>query len=865
MKRKPQGHFSRLATFYVDLASRHSFKTLAMFGFFTLVMVYFATNLRIQTNLRVLLPQGTQSVVTLEESELRMGSADFFTIAFQDTSIEKVARMQKVIADSVTKWPEALMVQYDQDPTFFEEHALLYFPVGQLEDLRDRLRAMVDKGKEKANPFLIDLVEDAEEIPANLDGWPDSLELYRQGLPMNVVETMLRKIEDGKGEKKTKALSTSVGTEVKPIPELPDSIHSRLIGWNENKGVWVGVVMARLNGSSTEAKFAGDMKDRGEALLKESQARLGQLMKAKVVGAYRDPSSEIDQVNTDMWFSGILAIILILGLLAFYMHRPANVAVVFVPLLVAMAWMMGSADLLFGRLTVLTSFVIALLSGLGIEYNIHIYSRWIEERRNGKDAKAAMEISLLRTGRSLVSAMVASIVCMLALQVGHFQGFKEFGVVISMGIFFAFLSAILILPPLLFAVLRIADFSRAHYGSKFDWLLPSADVAAGATLVPKFKFSQRSIQILFTVAMIVTVVLAFAPKVGFENDFRKLRGENTGAGIRYSTAVDKGQSTRPSVILAKNEEQMREIHDQLSKRYGTPKDSMLKSFVTIASFLPSEDDQEERIGVLEEIQAIIDGPSMQKADSSTRARADQLRKYLQTEEFEFEDLPEYARQFITESNGTYGSFGYIYSDFRESDAGEGLKFQEGFQTFETKQGPVHVASSGFIYADVVSMVKSDSGKLALFVFLFLAIVVFLDTRSWRGLAVNLGYIGLISLWTWCVMGWFGWKIGMFNIVVIPALLSNTVDATIHLYHRRMELGAGKLGEIYHTAGSSVLAGTLTNAFGFLALCFVSHAGLRTIGSLAFVGYLSGILIMFLVMPFLLEVFCPKDPQGEGHE
>jgi predicted RND superfamily exporter protein len=127
--------------------------------------------------------------------------------------------------------------------------------------------------------------------------------------------------------------------------------------------------------------------------------------------------------------------------------------------------------------------------------------------------------------------------------------------------------------------------------------------------------------------------------------------------------------------------------------------------------------------------------------------------------------------------------------------------------------------------------------------------------------VNMGYVGLIAIWTYGAMGWLGLKLGMFNIVVLPALLSNTVDATIHLYHRRMEAGAGKIGEIYNTAGSSVLAGTLTNAFGFLALIVVAHQGLNTIGMLACLGYAAGILIMFLAMPFLLEVVCPKEPQA----
>jgi hypothetical protein len=79
----------------------------------------------------------------------------------------------------------------------------------------------------------------------------------------------------------------------------------------------------------------------------------------------------------------------------------------------------------------------------------------------------------------------------------------------------------------------------------------------------------------------------------------------------------------------------------------------------------------------------------------------------------------------------------------------------------------------------------------------------------------------------------------------------------------MQAGAGKLGEIFEASGSSVLAGTLTNAFGFSALVVVAHQGLNSIGILASLGYISGIVLMFTAMPFLLEVLCPKEPQT-GH-
>ena len=878
-----KGPFQKFAHGYVKATSSHPWISLGILGVVTVVMGILASQIRIRTDLRLLLPSNTPSVQALGLSEKRMGSTDFFTIAFEDSSAEKVGRFQKALAESLSVWKESQWVQYDEDRRFFERHALLYLPADQLHDLEARLRSM-SKMATDFNPLAMDLMADEPEAPANLDGWPDRLALYKQGIPMDVVEGLLERLE--KESRKAPDATESVDSSKSAAsPSLPDSLKDRMIGWHADKGKWVGVVMAQLRIPSTEASFASLAKEYGERLCHNTQAKMGIEIHSAVVGAYRDPSSEIEEINADMWIASTVALILILGLLFYYMRRPANVAVVFVPLLVAMVWMMGAAEIVYGRLTVLTSFVLALLSGLGIEYGIHIYSRWMEERRNGHTSETAMQISLSKTGRSLVSAMAASITCMLALQVGHFQGFKEFGIVVSMGIFLAFLASMLVLPPLLFAMLRLGKRASGQHGI-VRWFAPSEEYVEGATLVPKWNWSKAFLRGAFAVTIVVTVAALFAPPAGFEDDFKNLRGgkgrfewisskvsaltKDSAAEakkkdrISYGRAVGKGKNTTPSLILAQSEEQMREIHDTLGARFGGEADTMLKSFVTIQSFVPRPEVQSERLAIMAEIRKLLDSDAFSKADDEQKAKLALLRRFTICDSFGFDSLPPYARRFMTEADGSHGKFGFLYGDLRESDAVESRKFQLRNGEFKTSTGTVPVASSGFIYADVVQMVKEDVGRLAIAVFVFLAAIVWIDTRSWRGLAVNMGYIGLIAVWTYGAMGWLGLKLGMFNIVVIPALLSNTVDATIHLFHRRMEAGAGKIGEIYHTAGSSVLAGTLTNAFGFLALIVVAHQGLNTIGMLACLGYAAGILIMFLTMPFLLEVVCPKAPQ-HGHD
>jgi predicted RND superfamily exporter protein len=263
-----------------------------------------------------------------------------------------------------------------------------------------------------------------------------------------------------------------------------------------------------------------------------------------------------------------------------------------------------------------------------------------------------------------------------------------------------------------------------------------------------------------------------------------------------------------------------------------------------------------------EIKEQLDARALDRVDSSTRADLEMLRRYLDPGAFGFDSLPGWARRFLTEADGRTGEFGYLYGELRESDALESGKFQERFGNVPSSEGPVMVASSGFIYADVVRMVKGDGMRLAIFTFLILIVITWLDMRSWRGVLISCGFVALSSWWTFKLMGILGLKLGMFNLVVLPTILSVSVDSVIHLYHRRMELGRGKIGELYQTTGSAVLAGTLNNAFGFLGLCFVSHKGMQTIGFMATLGIGCGLLVMFTVLPWLLEALCPKEPQVE---
>jgi hypothetical protein len=639
------------------------------------------------------------------------------------------------------------------------------------------------------------------------------------------------------------------------------------MNWHEAKKVWVGVVLVQLNQPSTNALFAKSMYDRGEGLIaRMNPESYDPTLVAKVAGAYRN-FNEIDQVSADAAIAGIISLVLVMLLLWFFVRKPVSLVLINVPLFVGMTWAMGITFLVYQRLTLLTVFILSLILGLGIEYAVHLYARWAEESRRLRDPVEAMVKAMTATGRSLLAGAATNIFAMLSLQMGQFAGFREFGVVVSIGIFCALLANWIVMPPVFFLVLRGAGWLGRRSPDAVKWvlrqLLPSSSTGVqGGLLVPYIPFNGRLLKFLGWGAAAFTLLIAFGPQVKFENDFRNLRGKSTGAGISYGRAVGAGKNTSPAIILGKSEAEMRSVHDSLAARYGDPADSMLTGFITLQSFVPSPEDQAERLAVMAEIRGKLEGRALQRADSATRADLDTLRRYLSAQAFGFEDLPGWSKRFLTEADGSHGRMGFLYAKMRESDAIESGTFQRRFQTVASDQGPVLVASSGFIYADVVRMVKRDGPILALATLALLLLITAIDMRRWRGVAIVMGFVVLSSFWTYKLMGLLGLKLGVFNLVVIPTILSVSVDSVIHLYHRRLALGAGKLRELYHTTGSAVLTGTLTNMFGFLGLCFISHKGMQTIGQLAALGICSGIVVMFTALPCALEFLCPKEPVAE---
>ncbi len=835
-------YWQRFVIRYVRISQRHPYVLLAIFFAFALVGIRLAaTGIAVETDLAALLPENTPSVRALEMSETRIGSIDFFTIAMQSQAgnTDAIVKVQDLLKARIeAEWKDAQWVQVERDTTFFKEHALYYLKTADLEDLLDRLDYEFTTTVADKVPGMINFLDDGDGTEG-LDHWYREEIVTSLGLPPQVEQSFNDFFKEQTDEKEQDSDES---------PKLPSKYADRLISPEGD----IGVVLVQLDKPSMDIDFTRVAMARGEKLIDEIDPKsIDPTMTVQVVGAYRK-FKEVDAISRDGTLATIISVVLVLMLILVFFRSFRTIAVVFFPLFVAASVTMGVVALTFGRLTVLTVFILALLVGMGIDYGIHLYGRILLNARRGTELDVACRRSLFSTGRALLMAALTTIASLMTLLFGHFQGFREFGIAASYGLVFCVGASILVIPPMIFALQRLRPIRVVSERNSLENEKTELSKSALSTWMPR----------AFFFGILLTLALGwFVPRVIFEYDIRNLTASETHTLIDYLRALGKDASTTPGVIMASSREQMKKVHAHLLKRLVEDHDPTLTSFITYYTFVPPMEDQEERQEIINEIGDIVHTRAMQKLTGEKKRLVDELTTMADAKPFDHKDLPDWASRIVTEADGSVGKIGHLYAKIDNWNVYSGQEFFEQYGDFHIDGEWLPVANSRFILSDVVSMVKKDGLRLLVLVSLALIVILFLFTRRISGTCILFGVLALSSLWTAGIMGLANIRLSLYNIIVIPVILGVGIDGAIHLYHRHLDPRSKGLADTLRSTGVTVTASSWTTMAGFMGLLFVEHKGLKTIGMLGSIGVALSWFGVMVLLPFLLDRFI-RPPENE---
>jgi uncharacterized protein len=175
--------------------------------------------------------------------------------------------------------------------------------------------------------------------------------------------------------------------------------------------------------------------------------------------------------------------------------------------------------------------------------------------------------------------------------------------------------------------------------------------------------------------------------------------------------------------------------------------------------------------------------------------------------------------------------------------------------------PERFSISGEAYLRL-SLTQSIQGQLGILIPIVLAamcLVLFLSSRTFRGVWVPLLVVGLAVMWTFGLMGLFGVKVTIITFVLPVILLAIGIAYGIHIMHRYEEeiaRGESQREAVIHSAtaiGGAVAMAGLTTMGGFLSLLTCYMPLFAQFGAIAAGGVGLTLVLALLVVPALLAV------------
>jgi hypothetical protein len=780
---------------------------LALFVLLGLAGALLASRLEFRGSFVELLPEGAREVQDLTRVSQKAGGDGYLVLRARGATPEQLRAFASELQGRLEKLPRVRYVEHRYDVGFFQRNGLLLMPVERLRALHTDLSSRLRYEKEKLNPFFVELVE--TEAPPTLE------EIQARYAPAAPVK---------------EHLSSADGREV--------------------------YLLVKPAGTAADLGFARGFVDEAKAVAAEV-ARGYPGVEVDATGNFQSRIEEDVVMRRDLANAGLLSALMAMGLILLATRRVSALAVVGLPVLVGVTCTFAFAQLAIGHLNVVTGFLVAILIGLGIEYGVHLSMRYWEERRD-KDVPGALSAAVRGTFSGAITSAVTNAAAFLVLLFAQFQAFNQFGLLAGVGVMLAVLAAYGLGPSLL----AIAERMRPER--------PRAAVAEAPGESASTRGGRRwPTSLVSGIALAVVAFAGFsafmAPRLGFETDMRKLKGDSPSSRLDDHITAQLGSPLNPAILLVDDLEQaraVRQIVSDVQARHGA--NSVFQQSASLVDLLPA--DVERRQAEIARLRELVDGlPASMTEDERVKA----FRELLLATPYGVEQLPVEARRRFEALDGQ-GMFLLVFPSVSNYDTRDlhrwAAQLDEVVEAARAKGIDLAVLDSNRIASRIFALVRGDGP----FILGAAAVVVFLAIfASLRSLKRALLVAGPLFLGMVCLAGGmylFDVQLNFINAVVLPNLLAIAVDNSVHLYHRYEEEGPGSLGKVVRHTGLAAVVATLSNAAGYGALLVANHQGLRSIGQIALLGVMCtflGTTVFFPALLALLERWKHRGGQGAG--
>jgi predicted RND superfamily exporter protein len=819
----PLGRKQRLLL-EVERFSRRHYGLVFFLSFLSLVAAsWLGSHLRLESDVLQLIPKGNRQVDTFREALRDFGSIDYLMVlleAGQGEGVDELEDFADVYAEKLLDQHdlvESVEYRFQPDARFLElftQNALLFLPPSELPEIA---RSLTDE-------------QIGKQIRANRVSLASPTATLTEGLvvhdPLGLMSGLVGRLLSHRGALKID-LSDGyyVAEDGRALLLLVKPVHP-----SQN---------LEFDRKLLEASRSAEAATREELAAEGGET-------PKIAAVLRN---------------GLISFFAVTGLYWLCYRRFAALFYSTVPLLVGQALTFAAAYFVIGSLNSASSALPALLMGLGTDFTIVMYARYVEERQGGATIADATEAMVGETGLGVFTGVITSAGTFYAMCISGFRGLNDLGLLIGTGILLCGVAIVFLLPAMItwnegVRKRKVDPIKRLHLQSfGLERLIP---------------FSARHRTAVVTVVVILAAIGGLlATRLGFDDTLSSLRSNRSesakvqeeitkrfGASLSYMMAIAEAPTVDEAVALA----QKVQTRLQPFLANGT-----VGTYESILTYLPPVAQQEKTI---EALRAGADGPFDAARIEATFSRAldengfrkepfeeylGRMEKFLSPtrpltlDDLENKGLGRLVDRYVHRSPGRVRIVTYLYpTDPRwKRTAPPGLvdALTDG------DQGIV-VSGTNVIGQELRALFSRDATLAVLLGLGVVLILLILDFRSLKLTAIAMAQLLTGVLMMLGVMKLLGMSINYANAFVATMIMGVGIDYSIHLIHR-LRLSDPHSQEGLLETGKAVVMAALTNVAGFGTLTLGSYPAMRSLGAVALCGSITCLLTSLTLVPALM--------------
>jgi hypothetical protein len=230
------------------------------------------------------------------------------------------------------------------------------------------------------------------------------------------------------------------------------------------------------------------------------------------------------------------------------------------------------------------------------------------------------------------------------------------------------------------------------------------------------------------------------------------------------------------------------------------------------------------------------------------------RELLTGNQIEASPLRTIADRFLKRQGNSFLSVAYVHlrPDFWLHPQAQGW-----VDSLEKSNSSTTVTSPKLVQNELERLMSLESWKILLLALAAVALLIYLDFRSWPLTAVSLLPVVLACLWTLGIMGALQVRLNFMNLIVFTMVLGIGVDYGVHVLHRGLQSSPENLGDELARVNRGVVLAALTTLAGFGSLVTSSYPGLQSMGAVALMGVGFSLLFALTLVPILMQKWLPK--------